>query len=59
MSRPMPLPAIGHMPFAGHRTCAQVRLDEERASFQCWACVSRSACPFKRECPHYAERSVA
>lgn len=27
----IPTPAVEHMPFAGHRTCKQVREDQERA----------------------------
>lgn len=26
----VPIPAIGHMPFKGHRTCEEVRQDEDR-----------------------------
>lgn len=51
-----PRAAQGHMPFEGHRTCAEWIAQQQRRAFDCWACVSRSICPFRNECPHYPER---
>ena len=58
-------PAVGHIPFAGHRTVAQWDVavgwnaeppPPEPKAFECWGCVEKGVCPFRGVCPKWRDR---